>query len=100
MQHSKVTFKCKKHGEFISTPNRALQVKVNPCIKCSLEQRGVSAVGDLDSFIKRAKEKYGDKYSYEKVNFKVLAEVVEVYCNIHKEYFSITANNFIYIQLK
>jgi len=96
MQHNLITLNCKKHGEFETTPNRALNLRVDPCPKCSAEIRGVSLVGDKESFIKKAKEKYGDKYSYDKVSFKRLADDVEIYCNIHKEYFTINASNFIH----
>jgi len=96
MQHNKITLKCKKHGAFETTPNRALNVALSPCVQCSCEMRGVSNVGDKKSFLKKAKEKYGDKYSYDRLVFKRLKDDVEIYCNIHKEYFMIMANNFIY----
>jgi len=95
-QHNPITLYCKKHGEFETTPNRVLTLRLDPCPKCSLEIRGRSPDGDIDSFIKKAKKKYGDKYSYDRVSFKRLADDVEIYCNIHKEYFTINANNFIY----
>lgn len=94
-QHSEIKLECTIHGEFITTPNRALN-NTNPCPKCSKEITGRSSVGDIDNFIKRATLKYGDKYSYDKVEFTRLADDISVFCNTHQEYFKINANNFIY----
>lgn len=95
-QHTPINFICEIHGVFESTANRLLNTKHSPCPKCSSEIISKAQVGDKESFIAKAFIKYGDKYGYDKVEFKALREDVLIYCNTHRDYFKINANNFLY----
>lgn len=95
-QHVKIIFKCKTCGEFESTPNVVLNVKIHPCRTCSSKITNKAKTGDIPAFIEKCKKKYGDRYSYHKVYFKAMRENIIVTCNIHKEDFEINANNFLY----
>lgn len=95
-QHSIMSILCKEHGIFETTANNMLNSKYSPCPKCSSILSNKNLSGDIQGFIKSATKKYGDKFSYDKVNFKTLSEDVLIYCNIHNSYFEINANNFLY----
>lgn len=49
-----------------------------------------SAINKTDYFINEAIEKHGDTYKYDKVDYKGCFNKVEIYCKVHKEYFSQT----------
>ena len=54
-------------------------------------------IKDKDGFIRKAILKYGDKYTYDDIVYTKLGDTVyNIYCTIHKEYFNINGNNFIY----
>lgn len=71
---SPVTIICKKHGEFRCIPSEHLGGK--GCIKCKREE----------DFIKRAKERFGDKYDYSKVIYNGCNEKVTIICPEHGEF--------------
>ena len=84
--NTRVCIVCPKHGEFWQTPYSHL--KGFGCRLCN------NIVYDTDSFIKKAKEIYGDKYDYSKVDYKHSKEKVCIICPIHGEFFT-TPNNFL-----
>ena len=55
---------CQKHGEFEQTSANHLK-SVYGCPKCKEEANGDTQA----DFINKAKEKYGDKYDYSKVEY-------------------------------
>lgn len=61
--HTKVCIICPKHGEFWVVPNAHLNSV--GCPGCSSNKKM-----NTEAFIKRAKEIYGDKYDYSKVEYK------------------------------
>jgi len=75
----KVKIFCNKHkGYFLQTPNSHYKHGCHLCgvIRCNTEE-----------FIKKAREIHGNKYNYEKVNYKNVRTKVKIFCNKHKEYF-------------
>jgi very-short-patch-repair endonuclease len=62
------------------------------CKQCSAEELHKSTLYQrkLD-FIKRARSIHGDKYSYDRVDFKGMREPVEVYCNSCEESWFVAA---------
>lgn len=84
---NKITLICPIHGEFSALPSNLL--KGYGCSLC-----GRRNYSDEKSFIAFCKEKYGEKYSYEKVNYVNSSTKVIIHCNVHDFDFEITPNNF------
>jgi len=68
---------CKKHGVFLQTPE--VHLMGCGCPKCGLENMAMSQ----EEFIRRAKEKFGDKYDYSLVVYKGNKKNVKIICPIH-----------------
>jgi len=68
---------CKKHGEFYQIPQ--VHLTGCGCPKCMADDRTMSQ----EEFIKRAKEKFGDKYDYSLVVYKGNKKNVKIICPVH-----------------
>lgn len=79
----KVIITCKKHGDFLQTPNSHL--KGNGCKVCWDEKRNQYGL-TFNDFLKRAKEVHGDKYVYSKTNFVNMLTNVTITCKIHGDF--------------
>jgi len=82
---TKVCIICPEHGEFWQTPYS--HMVGFGCKKCS-------KIYDTDSFIKKAKEIYHNKYDYSKVKYIHSKEKVCIICPEHGEFY-VTPNNFL-----
>lgn len=76
-----VIIKCKIHGEFKIIPNNHTSKK-GGCPKCN----GGGKITQ-DEFIKKAKEIHGDRYNYERVNYKNNRSPIKIICSIHGEFY-------------
>ena len=81
---TKVCIICPKHGEFWQTPNTHLDGC--GCKQCFSEKRGESKRLTYDIFLKRAREIYGNKYDYSKVEYINVMTPVCIICPIHGEF--------------
>lgn len=81
---SKVTITCPKHGDFQQTI--ASHLSGSGCLECALEYCAKKRTLTTDTFIKRAKEKFGDKLSYEKSVYKNAKTKITVTCPIHGDF--------------
>lgn len=72
---NKVTIICRKHGEFLQTPNSHLLG--SNCPQC------VRPSHDTGSFIIRAKEVHGNRYDYSLVDYATSRNKVIIRCHIH-----------------
>lgn len=79
----KIIITCKKHGDFLQTPN--LHLSGGGCKLCWEEKRN-SYGASFDDFLKRAKEIHGDKYDYSKTNFVNMLTKVTITCKIHGDF--------------
>jgi hypothetical protein len=79
---TKVCIICSDHGKFYQIPNDHLRGR--GCTKCG----GTSNL-TTEEFIKKARELYGDRYDYSKVEYKNNKMPVEIFCKVHG-YFSQT----------
>lgn len=79
-----VTIICKKHGEFLQTPNNHLK---NNCPKCSQVHKH-----SIKEFINKAKEVHKNRYIYNMVNYKNSKTKITIVCRRHGE-FSQTPNS-------
>jgi len=95
----KIIIICKKHGEFLQTPNGHLCG--NGCKKCGIESNSKAQIGlnkferrqgiilntkeDINNnFIKKAIEIHGDKYDYSLVQYgKNNSEKIIINCQLH-----------------
>ena len=79
-----VTIICPIHGEFKQTPEKHLIG--HGCQKCGIEKVGRKNALTTEEFIRRSKEKFGDKLSYELVEYKDNQTQVTLICPIHGEF--------------
>ncbi len=78
--HTKVIINCPKHGDFQQSPIQHLSGK--NCLLCSRDVNRYTA----DDFIRKAKSIHGDKYNYDKVNYKQSKIPVTITCFIHGDF--------------
>jgi hypothetical protein len=72
---------CKNHGEFLCTPNNHLRGK--GCPKC------VGKNKSTEDWIVEAKQKHGDKYSYDNVDYVKSENKVSIRCFEHGYFFQV-----------
>jgi len=73
---------CKEHGDFSVIPNNHLAATVSGgCLKCST----VRTI-DEKEFIKRAKEKFGNKFDYSKMNYIGYTSHATIICPLHGKF--------------
>jgi len=88
---SKVLIICPKHGEFEKNAgSHCAPSRPQGCQKCGKEKIGAYKRFDSKKFILLAEEKHGNEYSYERVEYINIKTKVEIFCKIHKKYFSQT----------
>lgn len=85
--NAKMRMICPKHGEFYQTPNKHLLGR--GCPYCGGTKRLTT-----DEFIKRAEERYPNKYTYEKTIYKSKRDNVIITCKKHGD-FSVKADTFL-----
>ena len=74
-----ITLICPTHGEFQQYANNSLNGK-GGCPKCKL------GIVTQEEFIDACKKRFGNKFSYEKVQFKNLSEKVIITCPTHGDF--------------
>jgi hypothetical protein len=80
--NEKVTFLCKKHGNFSQVISSALNG--HGCQKCYLEERNGATLYTKRQWICKFLESHGNRYSYENLPKKIQAEtIVEIICKKH-----------------
>ena len=80
----KIQIKCKEHGMFFQETSNHL--KGSGCQKCAAEKQGASRQFSLEDFIKKSKEKHGDKFDYSKSIYTKAADKIKIICPIHGEF--------------
>lgn len=85
--YTKVCIICPEHGEFWQTPKDHLNGK--GCIKCSNNVKYTK-----ENFIKKAKQIYGDKYDYSKVDYINAHTKVCIICPEHGEFWQTPDNHY------
>lgn len=77
---TKVCIICPEHGEFWMKPNDHLSRKFG-CHKCGWAKEGENRTKTTEEFIKEAREKYGNRFDYSKVDYKKGTEKVCIICH-------------------
>jgi len=80
--HTKVCIICGEHGEFWQYP--ADHTNGHGCPKCGDENSREKRSSTKEKFIKKAKEKHGDKYDYSKVEYVNSVTKVCIICPEHE----------------
>ena len=75
---------CKRHGPFEQQPSNHLMKR--GCVDCGRERCGNINSSNVDEFITKAKEIYGDLYDYSKVEYIKSNEKVIIICKKHGEF--------------
>ena len=84
--HQKIEIWCNKHQEYFwQTPDKHIQKR--GCPKCASESRANKLSTPLNDFIIKANTKHNDKYDYSKSIYINSKTKIEIWCNIHQEYF-------------
>lgn len=78
----KVEITCPIHGVFYQTPHHHIQRKQG-CGKCRYINISKKTRSTKENFIKKAKEKHGDKYDYSLVNYINRKTKVKIICKEH-----------------
>ena len=89
--YSEIPIICKIHKRFTQTANSHLSGK--GCPKCAISYRTQLFLKTTKQFILEAEIIHGDLYSYNKSVYKGSDEKLDIYCKIHKSYFSQQANS-------
>lgn len=79
---TKVIIICPVHGEFTQSPTMHLQG--SGCPKCGNERESLRMT--TEGFIQKAKQKYGDRYDYSKVEYIGNKAKVCIICREHGEF--------------
>ena len=87
---------CATHGEQVMTPERHLTLK-NGCRECS----DVAEYFSSDSFLRKAKEKFGDnRFNYSDLNYRGTSVQCQITCIKHSHTFHILPGDHIRIDKK
>lgn len=78
----KVTISCRKHGDFLQTPNDHLNLK-NGCSACRYESDHCGGRLNKEEFVRRSAEHHSDKYEYSLVKYKTSKDRVKIICPTH-----------------
>lgn len=77
-----LTIKCSKHGLFRQTPEIHLRHK-GGCQKCALEYKSKQLCSNLETFVVKARSKYGDKYDYSIARYVHSKKSITIICPDH-----------------
>ncbi len=80
----KVTIFCHLHGEFQQTPGSHLSG--HGCPDCGKKKTGDALRKSNDNFIEQSRVVHGDKYGYEKVNYRSTHDKVKINCSEHGDF--------------
>ena len=76
----KVIVTCKRHGDFVV--EAAAHLRGNGCKKCVSENLLLT----MPQWLARANKRHGERYSYDKVDYKTANAVVTIGCKIHGDF--------------
>lgn len=88
---TKLVITCPVHGDFEQSPNNHLTGY--GCKACAIQKVAASQSGSLEIFINKAKEKHGDKYTYDKTIYTSVKNPVTITCPIHGDFVMTPGNH-------
>lgn len=75
---------CPQHGEFRQIPGK--HKAGQGCRFCAATQRNYDRRLTLDDFLRRASEKHGERYDYQKVNITGVDSFCTITCRVHGDF--------------
>lgn len=92
--HDKIIVGCKEHGWFKVTPSNFTHKK-NPrgCLLCGIKKTSDSKIIKFDEFLKRCKDKYGDKFKYDIKDYNGIKSNMKITCKIHGDFEMLASNH-------
>lgn len=87
--HTPVTIICPIHGEFRMIFDNHLKSECG-CPKCYREKFGKDQSIDKNEFLKRAHNKFGDKFDYTNINYVSYTKDIKIRCKKHNKWFKIS----------
>ncbi|MBI5630072.1 MAG: hypothetical protein HY921_04220 [Elusimicrobia bacterium] len=91
-QRTAIAITCSQHGDFQQRPTDHLRGR--GCDKCAREKQADKKRSTLDEFLKKARDRHGPKYSYEKVNYVDSKTKVIITCPIHGDFNQAPGNHW------
>ena len=88
---TKVTIVCPIHGDFEQGPE--VHLRGSGCNECANKYVSEKFRMTKDEFIKKASEKYNNKFNYDQVDYKGVSTPVKIICPIHGEFFQTPASH-------
>lgn len=87
---------CPEHGSFFPTPaNHTHKTQPTACPKCAFASTVKHCINrGFDTFVKRSKERHGDRYDYSKVDYRGAHIHVEILCDRHGSFWQTPANHY------
>jgi len=82
--NDKVTIICPKHGKFQQTSVKHLAGQ--GCRKCGIEKRATKDRSSKSDFITKAQAIHGNKYNYDKVDYKSNHSKIIISCSLHGDF--------------
>lgn len=79
--HNKITIGCPIHGDFIQVAHT--HKKGAGCEKCSYIERGKDKAISFEEYLKRATQRFGNKYRYLKNSYINISGDITYTCDIH-----------------
>lgn len=87
--HAKIIITCREHGDFIQTAG--VHLRGCGCPICAKNKMGNHKM-ETGTLVEKLKNKYGDKYSYEFVNFVNSFTKISVVCKKHGKFDTLPNN--------
>lgn len=84
LMNNKVCIICKEHGEFMQSASKHL--KGQGCRLCGYNKNSDSKNISYETFLERAIQKHGNKYTYIKDSYKSISTKLKIICPIHGEF--------------
>ncbi|HIP31401.1 MAG TPA: hypothetical protein EYG86_01425 [Crocinitomicaceae bacterium] len=81
---TKITIGCKVHGDFMQTP--AAHLSGQGCPECGKLKRRINKRISFEEFELRAKNKHGDKFSYDKKSYIDIESPFKIKCPEHGKF--------------
>lgn len=89
---TKVEIYCKKHKEYFKQRPYVHIGQKCGCPKCGAENSADLRSFSNEEYIEKVKKIHGERYGYDKLNYTTTHSKIDIYCKVHKIYFSQSAS--------
>lgn len=85
LANNKVCIICKEHGDFYQSPSKHVLAK-HGCPGCGIKKCSKAITVPFEEFVRRARNKHGNKYTYIEDSYVDYTSKVNVVCPTHGEF--------------